>query len=146
MTTHPIRQFTTEAEIFRIGEGLLSRTLPRADWTHEAHLAACVWLMVERPDLDLETALPVIIRAYNTAVGGVNDDSQGYHETLTQLYIQGVRRFLLTCQASDLLGRVNALLDSELAPRDWPLRFYSAERLFSVMARRDWVAPDLAEI
>ena len=28
--------------------------------------------------------------------------------------------------------------------RDWPLRFYSRERLFSVEARRTFVAPDLA--
>jgi hypothetical protein len=28
--------------------------------------------------------------------------------------------------------------------RDWPLRFYSRERLFSVEARRSHVAPDLA--
>jgi hypothetical protein len=28
--------------------------------------------------------------------------------------------------------------------RDWPLRFYSRERLFSVEARRNFVAPDIA--
>ena len=26
--------------------------LPRAEWTHEAHLAACLWLIGERPDID----------------------------------------------------------------------------------------------
>ena len=30
--------------------------------------------------------------------------------------------------------------------RDWPLRFYSAERLFSVEARRQFVPPDLAPL
>ena len=30
--------------------------------------------------------------------------------------------------------------------RDWPLRFYSAERLFSVEARRKFVPPDLAAL
>ena len=30
--------------------------------------------------------------------------------------------------------------------RDWPLRFYSAERLFSVEARRNFVAPDVAAL
>jgi hypothetical protein len=30
--------------------------------------------------------------------------------------------------------------------RDWPLRFYSRERLFSVEARRGHVEPDLAAV
>ena len=139
MTDHPIRPFASEAAIVRVGEGLLARSLPKHEWTHEAHLAACAWLVLERPDLHLETALPGIIRAYNEAVGGVNDDSQGYHETLTQLYIIGVRGFLATCAEPGLLARVNALLASEIAPRDWPLRFYSRELLFGVPARRGWV-------
>jgi hypothetical protein len=31
-----------------------------------------------------------------------------------------------------------------MGSRDWPLRFWSKERLFSVDARRAWVEPDLA--
>lgn len=146
MTDYPIRPFADDAAVRRIGEGLLSCTLPRAEWTHEAHLAACLWLVVERPDIAPERDLPAIIRAYNVSVGGVNDDTQGYHETLTQLYIRGVRAFAATRPDGSLSERVNALLASDMAPRDWPLRFYSRERLFSVAARRGWVGPDLAAI
>lgn len=146
MTDHPIRLFPSAEAVRHIGEGLLARTLPKAEWTHEAHLAACTWLVLERPDIALETQLPGIIRSYNEAVGGVNDDSQGYHETLTQLYIIGVRRFVACCPEEGLLGTVNALLKSDLAPRDWPFRFYSRGVLFSVAARRGWVKPDLAAI
>lgn len=146
MTDYPIRPFADDAAVRRIGEGLLSCTLPRAEWTHEAHLAACLWLVVERPDIAPERDMPAIIRAYNVSVGGVNDDTQGYHETLTQLYIRGVRAFAATGQDGSLSERVNALLASDMAPRDWPLRFYSRERLFSVAARRGWVGPDLAAI
>jgi len=146
MTDHPIRFFDSDAAIRRVGEGLLARNLPKPEWTHEAHLAACAWLVLERPDVTPETDMPGIIRSYNEAVGGVNDDTQGYHETLTQLYILGVRRFLSTCEADGLLAKVNALLASDMAPRDWPFRFYSRELLFSVSARRGWVEPDLAPI
>jgi hypothetical protein len=144
MTDHPIRFFDSAKAIRRVGEGLLARTLPKPEWTHEAHLAACAWLVFERPEVTPETDLPEIIRSYNVAAGGVNDDTQGYHETLTQLYILGVRRFLASCEAEGLLAKVNALLASDMAPRDWPLRFYSRELLFSVPARRGWVEPDLA--
>ncbi|QEA17622.1 hypothetical protein FRF71_14800 [Novosphingobium ginsenosidimutans] len=130
----------------RIGNGLLDCTLPRAEWTHEAHLAACLWLLTERPDILPERDLPAIIRRYNESVGGVNDDTQGYHETLTQLYIRGVRRFLTDSRADGLAERVNALLSSAVGAREWPLRFYSREVLFSVAARRGWIAPELTPI
>ena len=146
MTDHSIRLFESDASVRRIGEGLLACNLPKAEWTHEAHLAACVWLLLERPDITPGAEMPGLISRYNVAVGGENTDSAGYHETLTQLYIIGVRRFLESCGEEDLLGQVNALLTSEMAPRDWPLRFYSRERLFSLEARRGWVEPDLQRI
>lgn len=146
MPEYPIRLFADAADVRRIGTGLLDCTLPRADWTHEAHLAACLWLLTERPDILPERDLPAIIRRFNESVGGVNDDTQGYHETLTQLYIRGVRQFLAGCDAVDLLARVNTLLAGPFGKRDWPLRFYSRDTLFSVAARRGWIEPDLAPI
>ena len=146
MPDYPIRLFVDAEDVRRIGNGLLDCTLPRADWTHEAHLAACLWLLTERPDILPERDLPVLIRRYNESVGGVNDDTQGYHETLTQLYISGVRRFLAETGAGGLVERVNALLASAAGGRVWPLRFYSREVLFSAAARRGWVAPDLAPL
>jgi hypothetical protein len=41
---------------------------------------------------------------------------------------------------------VNELLLSPMGRRDWPLRFYSRERLFSVEARRNFVPPDVAAL
>ena len=147
MTDYRPRLFTADAEIERIGEGLLARSLPRADWTHEAHLAATTWLLTRRPDIAIDEALPGIIRAYNESVGGVNDDTQGYHETITRMFLHGVRLFLAEADLAEPLHElVNELLLSPMGRRDWPLRFYSAERLFSVEARRHFVPPDLAAL
>ena len=147
MTAHSPRLFTSDAEIARIGEGLLARDLPRPDWTHEAHLAATTYLLTRRTDIDIDAALPGIIRAYNESVGGVNDDTQGYHETITRLFLHGARLFLAEVDLDEPLHElVNALLQSPMGRRDWPLRFYSAERLFSVEARRHFVPPDLAPL
>jgi hypothetical protein len=138
------RLFASVSDIIVIGEGLLTRTLPREHWTHEAHLAATVWLIRYRRDIALEAEMPTIIRGYNTAVGGVNDDTQGYHETLTQLYIATVRAFIASRPAKELLAdQVNALLEAPQGDRGYPLTRYSRDRLFSVEARRGWVAPDL---
>ncbi len=147
MTEYRPRTFASDDVVMRIGEGLLARTLPRADWTHEAHLAATAYLVTCRPDIDLDSALPDIIRGYNESVGGVNDDTQGYHDTITRVFLRGVRLFLAKAEAgAPLHEQVNALLLSPIGGRDWPLRFYSAERLFSVEARRHFAPPDLSPL
>ncbi len=77
----------------------------------------------------------------------MNDETQGYHETITQASIRGVRAFLeRTDPGLPLVTKVNALLQAAEGRRDWPLRFYSAERLFSAEARLRLVAPDLAPL
>jgi hypothetical protein len=144
---HEPRLFADDAAIRHIGEGLLACALRREEWTHEAHLAACCWLLVERPGIEPERDLPDLIRRFNLSVGGVNSDSEGYHETITQCFIRAVRVYLArTCPALPLVDKVNGLLRSEEGRRDWPLCFYDPTTLFSSEARLGWVEPDLAPL
>ncbi len=147
MTEYYPRLFHSDAEIEHIGEGLLARTLPRGEWTHEAHLAVTTWLLVRRPDIDIDRKLPGIIRSYNESVGGVNSDTEGYHDTITRAFLRGVRLFLEEADREEPLYQlVNDLLLSPMGRRDWPMRFYSRALLFSVDARREFVAPDIAAL
>jgi hypothetical protein len=147
MTDLPCRPFADNAAIRRIGEGLLACTLPKADWTHEAHLGATLWLIRDRPDVDVDARIAAIISAYNESVGGVNDDSQGYHDTITRCFVAGIRLHLSDRAPDEPLAEaVNALLASPIGQRGWPLRFYSPERLFSAAARRGLVPPDLISL
>src|SRR6476661_471062 len=147
MTEYRPRLFHSDSESEHIGGGLLARTLPREEWTHEAHLAATTWLVLRRPDIDIDTELPGIIRRYNESVGGVNSDTEGYHETITRAFLRGVRLFLEEADPDEPLHElVNELLLSPMGRRDWPLRFYSREKLFSVEARRGFVPPDVAAL
>jgi len=147
MTEYRPRLFYSDAEIEHFGEGLVACTLKRPEWTHEAHLAATTYLLTRRPDIDLDKELPGIIRRFNESVGGVNSDTEGYHETITRIFLHGVRLFLAEADLSDPPHElVNELLLSPMGRRDWPLRFYSGERLFSVEARRHFVSPDLAAL
>lgn len=144
MTDHEIRFFADDAAVRHVGEGLLARTLPKPEWTHEAHLAACLWLLTERPDIDAERDLPAIISAYNEAVGGANDATQGYHHTITLTYVAAVRDVLArVAPALSLAEKVNMLLAAPQGRRDWPLTLYSRDRLFSVDARLNYLPPDL---
>lgn len=130
--------------IRRVGEGFLARALPKREWTHEAHIATTCWLLLERPDILPERDLPDLIRRYNESVGGVNSDTEGYHETITQVFIRTLRGALAGGEGRALVERVNATLLAPEGRRDWPLRFYSRELLFSREARLAWVEPDLA--
>ncbi len=147
MSDFEVRLFPDNASIVAIGEGLLARTLPRAAWTHEAHLAACTWIVRDRPDIEPARDMAAIISGYNVAVGGINDDSQGYHETITQTYIAAVEAHLVDVgRLMPLHAAVNSLLLSSRGRRDLPLRFYSKDLLFSVAARRQFVSPDLGAL
>lgn len=143
MTDYTPRLFTDDASIIHVGAGLLARTMPRELWTHEAHLAACLWIVRDRPEIDPERDMRDIISSYNVAVGGVNDATQGYHETITQVYIAGVRAHLRDVGSMPLYDAVNALLLSPRGRRELPLVHYSRDRLFSVEARLGFVEPDL---
>jgi hypothetical protein len=147
MTEYRPRLFKSDAEIEHLGEGLIACKLAREEWTHEAHLAATTYLLTRRPDIAIDKELPGMIRRFNESVGGANDDSEGYHETITRVFLHGVRLFLAEAGLGEPLHElVNELLLSPMGRRDWPLRFYSAERLFSVEARRHFVPPDLAAL
>ncbi len=144
MTDYRPRLFANDAAIIQVGEGLLARSLPKEEWTHEAHLAASLWIARDCPDIDPLRDMAAIISSYNVAVGGINDDTQGYHDTITRVYVEAVRLHLTQRRTAEpLVDSANALLLSPMGRRDLPLRFYSAELLFSVAARRKFIDPDL---
>ncbi|MCC6725867.1 MAG: hypothetical protein IT258_15265 [Saprospiraceae bacterium] len=91
----------------------------------------------------------VRIRRYNESVGGVSDDENGYHETLTVFWLWAFKEMF-----ADEEGKVywnqdaidDLLFDETLADRNLWLEFYSKDRMMSVTARRDYVMPDLSEM
>lgn len=119
-------------------------TLPKEEWTHQAHLTVGLW-HVERYGAD--TALERLrtgIRRLNDSHGTPNTESRGYHETITRAYVMVLSEFLATCpREMPLTERVARLLASPVSDRDYLLRFYSRERLMSAAARAEWVDPDL---
>jgi hypothetical protein len=134
--------FTSDAEIERIGRGLLDCSLPKIEWTHAAHFAAAFWLL-RRTEADAARDMPRLIRAYNVATGVPNSDSSGYHETITLGSLRAARAWLLARPEAATHQALMELLRSEYGRSDWPLTYWSKSVLFSVAARRTWVEPDL---
>lgn len=137
----------SHAEIERIASGFADLSLPKAEWTHQAHFATALWLLLMRPDILPERDMPAMIRRYNESVGGVNSDTSGYHETITQASIR-MARSLLAGLPADIgpAQALAALLASPLGDKDWLFAYWSRARLMSVAARRGWVEPDIAPL
>lgn len=62
-----------DAAVRQVGDDMIGRTLPKAEWTHEAHLGTRLHILSERADSVAERDLPGLICAYDVSPGGVND-------------------------------------------------------------------------
>lgn len=134
-----------DTAIARIGQGLVTRSLPKAEWTHAAHFAAALWL-IDQPGIDADAEMPGLIRAYNAATGGVNSDSEGYHETITVASLAAARAARRTEPMAPLSAILATLLAGPCGQSGWLLSHWRRETLFTPRARRQWVAPDLAPL
>jgi hypothetical protein len=120
-----------------------ARTLPKDEWTHLAHLAVGTWhVHAHGPEQALEFLRTGITRL-NEAHGTVNDESGGYHETITRAYVRLLSDFIGRHSGLAAADCVRALLVSPLADKTALFRYYSKERLQSVSARKGWVEPDI---
>jgi hypothetical protein len=122
-----------------------ARRLPREHWTHQAHLVAGFWYAQRLGMPGALDEIRVRIRAHNESVGTPNSDDDGYHETITRLYMLAISDHVERHRQVPFTESLQALLSSPVAGRHWPFGYYSRERLLSVAARRAWLAPDLKE-
>ena len=136
--------YPDEAAIVHIGECFAAHTLPKEEWTHAAHFAAAIWLLRTRPDIEPERDMPDMIRSYNESVGGVNSDTGGYHETITQASIRATRAVLAGLPENMPLHEAHAaLMAGPCGDKDWLFTYWSRDLLMSVQARKAWVEPDV---
>lgn len=134
----------TDDEIERLATGFCNCTLPKAAWTHGAHFATALWLILTRADIDAERDMPAMIRRYNQSVGGVNSDTGGYHETITQASLHMTRALLATLPVDATPATAfAALIASPLGNKDWLFTYWSRETLMTPAARRAWIEPDI---
>lgn len=139
-----IRRFEHAEDVVSLVERFENGTLPKAEWTHQAHLAVAHWYASHLP---FEEALVVVregIQKVNAAHGVVTTPTGGYHETITRFYVRVVCHYVAELEAEtghDWAARVNRLL-ARYGAKDLPLRHYTRDRLMSAEARFGWVEPD----
>ncbi len=124
-----------------------SCTLPKMDWSHEAHLLAGMSLYFRYGNEAYKAMKTRVIR-YNEAVGTANTEDSGYHATITMYWIWIIHIF---CKKNKLTSfnqyAVDTLLMSEaMVQRNSFLEFYEKNTILSKEARKEIVLPNLKEM
>ncbi|MFZ2279055.1 MAG: hypothetical protein WAW39_14720 [Prosthecobacter sp.] len=120
-------------------------SLPKEEWTHRAHLKVAYLYLIRFSQPEALERLRVGIQAYNAAQGIQDTPTGGYHETMTQVWLQLVYTALRQFGPADT---ADAFFDAQtqLCDKRTPLLFYSRNRLMSPEAKHSFVAPDLVPL
>jgi hypothetical protein len=133
----------TEAEIDDFLAAFEGCTLPKAEWTHAAHLLTGACYVHGMPREAALAKMRECVRRYNESVGGKNTETSGYHETLTVMWIRlldGLRRESVPMDRARFAARAV----ERFAPhRDIFREYYDFDLVGSTEARLRWVEPTL---
>ena len=136
----------TEEEIDAFVAAFESGTLPKAQWTHAAHLltgASYVYVFGEAAAVD---KMRICVRRYNEAVGGKNTDTSGYHETITVAWIKVLAKLLRESRPMDRAAFAALAVERFANDRTYLQRFYDFDLVNSTEARRRWIPPTIGAL
>lgn len=135
-------RFENENEIIDVLRGFENATIGREAWKHAEHLTVALFYLSHH---DLETATEKmrdgLFKLLREAFAVDLTKEMPYHETLTVFWMQTVADFNATKNGASLLDKANELVAKY--DKDYPLKFYSREYLFSDEARVGFVEGDL---
>ena len=117
-------------------------TVSRDDWKHREHLIVGLYYLTNHDSAEATARMRNGIR--NLLVKGFGVDlskEMPYHETITIFWMRTLSGFLRSTNGSSFVEKVAEM--SELFDKDYPMKFYTRERLFSDEARARFVEPDL---
>ena len=130
-----------EAGIARVANGMLACTLPKAEWTHEAHFATRIVAAAPPPrsaparsDAGADPRVQPLRRRHQRC-------HAGYHETITQASLRAAHARLVAGGDAPLAAILAALMASPLGHPDWLFAYWTRETLMAPPARLGWVAP-----
>ena len=128
--------FTTDAELANFIQQFEQCEWPYERWTHRAHLAVAVCYLRQYTFTEALDRVRFHIQQYNRICG----DPNGYHETITILFMRMVAHRLEQNPHPDMVDLINEL--HRTCDMQWLAKYYSPERLWSSTARAEWVEPD----
>ena len=137
-----MKKYNSEKEIKKIVRDFENASISREDWRHAEHLTVALCYL---QDNDFEAALTKMRGGIFNLLKAFDIDlkkEMPYHETLTVFWLKAVENFKNSEGERSILEVCNELI--EKFDKDYPLRFYTRELLFSEQARNEFVEPNLS--
>jgi hypothetical protein len=136
-------KYEDDKEIEKLVASFEDASVARDVWKHAEHLVVALYYVNKFGDVDPATDR-MREGLFNLLTEGFKVDlskEMPYHETLTVFWMITVDEFSRSTNGMSLHEKANKLI--ETFDKDYPLKFYSREYLFSDDARARFVEPDL---
>ena len=138
------KKFKTEKEMTEVVRTFEDATISRDGWKHAEHLTVALHYLCLH---DMETATDKMRSGILKLLKAFEVDltkEMPYHETLTIFWMQTVAEFNASKNGGSLLDKANELVAAY--DKDYPMKFYTREFLFSDEASSKFVESDLKQI
>jgi hypothetical protein len=137
-----MKAYETEEDIAKLVASFESATISRDDWKHREHLIVALYYVSH---FDIETAIDKmrsgILDLLANGFGVDLKTEMPYHETITVFWIKTVAEFNAASNGKPIAEKIDEM--TRRFNKDYPLKFYTRERLFSDEARAIFVEGDL---
>ena len=134
-------RFADEKEIADVVRRFEDQSIGRDEWKHAEHLTVALYYLTKYELSPATEKMRKGIFKLLDAFGVDLTKEMPYHETLTVFWMNTVDEFNRNNEGASLLDKANKLVADH--DKDYPLRFYSREYLFSDLARSEYVPGDL---
>lgn len=137
-------EYKTHADIEALVEAFETGTVSRDAWKHAEHLIVALYY-VERHDLETATAkmrdgIFNLLKAFEVDL----TKEMPYHETMTVFWMRTVADFNASKNGTSTVEKVREMV--AVFDKEYPMRFYSRELLFSDEAKVRFVDGDLRSV
>jgi hypothetical protein len=134
--------YENERDVLDLIHSFEKASIPRSDWKHPEHLVVAFYYVTH---FEIETAIEKMRTGIlNLLANGFSVDltkEMPYHETITIFWIKTVAAFNAVSDGKPLRDKIDQMVT--MFDKDYLLKFYSRELLFSDRARAEFVEPDV---
>jgi hypothetical protein len=135
-------KYEHESDVLGLVRSFEDATISRDAWKHAEHLVVALYYLTHH-DLDDAYAkmksgiLHLLEKGFEVDL----KKEMPYHETITLFWMRTVAEFNASQNGASLLDKANEV--AYKWDKDYPLKFYTREVLFSDEARAGYVEPDI---
>jgi len=134
-------RYNDEKDILEVIRTFEDATISRDAWKHAEHLTVAIHYLslydIETATVKMRDGIFKLLSAFEVDLS----KEMPYHETLTVFWMRTVAKFNTAKNGASILDKANELADTY--DKNYPLKFYSREFLFSDEARAGFVDGDL---